>query len=143
MPSPLISEASTTWKGDLISGSGETSLDSSGLATFTVGWKARAEAHQGQTTPEELIAAAHASCFSMALSHALAGAGTPPDLLETSASVTFMAGKGITGIVLSVTGHVPGISAEDFERIAGEAKEGCPVSQALTGTEIHLEASLA
>ncbi|MGL4257165.1 MAG: OsmC family peroxiredoxin, partial [Microbacterium sp.] len=95
------------------------------------------------TTPEELIAAAHASCFSMAFSLALAENGTPPEAIDTTASVTFKAGTGITGSHLNVNAVVPGLEPEDFERLAQEAKAGCPVSQALAGIEITLEATLA
>lgn len=143
MPRPLVSKASTVWNGELITGSGTTTLDSSGQGTFGVAWKARAENHEGATNPEELLAAAHATCFSMALAHALAGNETPATQLETSAEVTFVAGTGITGIALSVTGQVPGLDADQFQTFATGAKENCPVSQALKGTEITLDATLA
>jgi len=139
----VTSEATTEWKGGLTDGSGQVTFDSSGLGTFDLDWKARSEGSSSVTTPEELIAAAHASCFSMALSHALAGNGTPPDSVTTTASVTFKPGTGITGSHLNVNAVVPGLSAEDFERLAQEAKTGCPVSQALAGIEITLEATLA
>jgi osmotically inducible protein OsmC len=116
---------------------------SSGIGEFDVSWPSRAEEPAGRTSPEELIAAAHSSCFSMALSAGLAKAGTPPTSLDTSAEVTFQPGTGITGIHLSVVGDVPGMSAEDFVAAAEAAKAGCPVSQALTGTTITLDASLA
>ncbi|MEO3885729.1 OsmC family peroxiredoxin [Nonomuraea sp. B5E05] len=134
--------ATTQWKGALLDGSGSVSLDSSGAGTFEVSWPSRAEAAGGKTSPEELIAAAHSSCFSMALSHGLAGAGTPPASLQTSADVTFQPGEGITGIVLTVKGHVPGITAEQFQQAAETAKAGCPVSKALAGTTISLNAEL-
>ncbi|MFI6322251.1 OsmC family peroxiredoxin [Nonomuraea sp. NPDC050556] len=134
--------ATTQWKGALLDGSGTVSLDTSGVGTFDVSWASRAEAANGKTSPEELIAAAHSSCFSMAFSHALAGAGTPPQELETSADVTFQPGEGITGIVLSVRAHVAGISAEQFQELAETAKANCPVSKALTGTTITLKAEL-
>ncbi|MEU7852711.1 OsmC family peroxiredoxin [Nonomuraea sp. NPDC049141] len=134
--------ATTQWKGALLDGSGTVSLDTSGVGTFEVSWASRAEAANGKTSPEELIAAAHSSCFSMALSHGLAGAGTPPESLQTSADVTFQPGEGITGIVLSVKGHVPGITAEQFQEAAETAKANCPVSKALTGTTITLNAEL-
>lgn len=142
MPNPVVSKASTTWNGALLSGSGTTTLDSSGQGTFGVAWKSRAESHDGATSPEELLAAAHATCFSMALAHALASNDTPPSQLDTSAEVTFVAGTGITGIVLTVTGQVPGMDAEEFQTFATGAKENCPVSQALAGTEISLNATL-
>ncbi|MDE8668306.1 OsmC family protein [Pseudarthrobacter sp. H3Y2-7] len=137
-----IRTAHTVWNGDLMSGSGQTTLDSSGLGTFDVTWKARTEAAEGKTSPEELIAAAHASCFSMAFSHALAQAGHAPEEVNTKADVTFVAGTGITGSHLTMSAKIPGISEEEFQRIAGEAKTGCPVSAALTGIEITLDASL-
>lgn len=134
--------AHTVWNGDLMTGSGQTTLDSSGLGTFDVTWKARTEAAGGKTSPEELIAAAHASCFSMAFSLALAQAGHTPEEINTKADVTFVPGTGITGSHLTVAANVPGISEEEFQRIAGEAKTGCPVSGALASIEITLDASL-
>ncbi|RCG30508.1 OsmC family peroxiredoxin [Sphaerisporangium album] len=134
--------ATTQWKGPLIHGSGTVSLDTSGVGTFDVTWASRSEEANGKTSPEELIAAAHSSCFSMALSHGLAQAGTPPQSLETKADVTFQPGEGITGIVLSVRAQVEGISAEDFQTAAETAKANCPVSKALTGTTITLNAEL-
>ncbi|MEU9857196.1 OsmC family protein [Streptomyces sp. NPDC047974] len=135
--------AHTEWQGNLLDGSGVVTLDSSGLGSYDVSWPARAEAPNGKTSPEELIAAAHSSCFSMALSHGLAGAGTPPQKLETKADVTFQPGEGITGIHLTVIGTVPGLDAEQFQAAAEDAKKNCPVSQALTGTTITLTAELA
>jgi osmotically inducible protein OsmC len=135
--------ATTTWEGTLFEGSGRVELQSSGLGTFDVSWPARAEEPGGKTSPEELIAAAHSSCFSMAFSNGLAKAGHAPELLETSAEVTFQPGEGITGIVLTVRGTVPGMSEADFLEAAEAAKVGCPVSKALTGTTITLDAALA
>ena len=123
-------------------GSGQVTLESSDLGTFDVTWPSRAEEPNGRTSPEELIAAAHSACFSMALSHALAQAGNPPERLETSADVTFQPGEGITGIHLTVQGTVPGLSADEFAAAADKAKAGCPVSKALAGTTITLDASL-
>jgi osmotically inducible protein OsmC len=134
--------AHTVWTGDLMEGAGNTTLDSSGLATFDVTWKARAEAAEGKTSPEELIAAAHSACFSMAFSHALAQAGHAPEEVNTKADVSFQPGTGITGSHLTVRAQVPGISEEDFQRLAEEAKTGCPVSAALTGIKITLDATL-
>lgn len=134
--------ATTNWQGSLMEGSGNVSLDSSGVGTFDVSWPSRAEQPNGRTSPEELIAAAHSACFSMALSHALAGAGNPPESVETGADVTFQPGEGITGIVLRVKARVPGITADEFQSAAEGAKKNCPVSQALTGTTITLEAEL-
>lgn len=139
----VTSEATTAWKGGLFDGSGEVTFVSSGLGTFDVNWKARSEGSTTVTTPEELIAAAHSSCFSMALSLALAENGTPPESIDTTASVTFKPGTGITGSHLNVNAVVPGLEPEDFERLAQGAKTGCPVSQALAGIEITLEATLA
>ncbi len=124
-------------------GAGQVTLDSSGLGTYDVTWPSRAEKPDGRTSPEELIAAAHSACFSMALSHALAQAGTAPESLETKADVTFQPGEGITGIQITVRGTVPGLSADDFVKAAEGAKANCPVSKALTGTTITLDAALA
>ncbi|MCK2036519.1 OsmC family peroxiredoxin [Microbacterium sp. SSW1-49] len=140
---PVTSEATTTWTGSLAEGSGTVAFSTSNLGTFPINWKARSEGSDTTTTPEELIAAAHASCFSMALSHALSENGTPPERVNTSASVTFKPGVGITGSHLNVNAVVPGLSPEAFQDIADEAKTGCPVSQALAGIEITLEATLA
>ena len=135
--------ATTHWEGSLMDGSGRVTLESSGIGTFDVNWPSRAESANGKTSPEELIAAAHSSCFSMALSHGLAQAGTPPTSLDTSAAVTFQPGEGITGIVISVVGVVPGIDEAAFVAAAEGAKANCPVSKALAGTTITLEARLA
>lgn len=135
--------AHTVWNGNLIEGAGNTTFDSSGLGTYEVTWKARTEASGGKTSPEELIAAAHSACFSMAFSHALAEAGYAPEEVQTKADVTFVPGTGITGSHLTMSAKVPGITEEDFQRIAGEAKTGCPVSGALASIEITLDATLA
>lgn len=143
MPNPVVSKASTVWTGDLFTGSGTTTLDSSGAGTFEVEWNARAEGSDTTTTPEELIAAAHATCFSMAFSNELKKNDTPPTQLDTSAEVTFVAGTGITGITLRVSAQVDGIEEQDFQRIAEGAKTNCPVSQALASVPIELDAQLA
>jgi osmotically inducible protein OsmC len=135
--------ATTTWDGGLTDGKGQVVLESSGIGTFDVSWPARAEEPNGVTSPEELIAAAHSACFSMALSAALGKAGTPPQRLETHAEVDFQPGTGITQIRLSVQGTVDGIDADGFREAAEGAKANCPVSKALTGVEITLDASLA
>ncbi len=136
--------AKTHWEGPLLEGgSGQVSLESSGLGTYDVSWPARAEEPNGKTSPEELIAAAHSACFSMALSNVLAKGGNPPQALDTKADVTFQPGEGITGIHLTVVGSVEGVDAEGFHAAAEDAKANCPVSQAMTGTTITLEASLA
>lgn len=140
----LTSEASAVWNGDLPSGSGSISLDSSHLATFAYNWKARSEGENGVSTPEELLGAAHAACFSMAFANALAESGHPATSVQTTAAVTFDIGQGgIVGSHLLVEANVPGISEDEFQRIALEAKAGCPVSKALAGIQITLEASLA
>lgn len=139
----VTSEATASWQGSLFEGSGEVALDGSQQGTFPIDWKSRSEGSDSVTTPEELIAAAHSSCLSMALSNALAQNGTPPENVRTTASVTFVPGKGITGSHLNVQATVPGLDADAFARIAEDAKSGCPVSQALAGVEITLEATLA
>jgi len=139
----VTSEATTLWFGDLLTGSGTTSLDSSDAAEFPVSWAARSEGVSGKTNPEELLGAAHSACYSMAFANALAGNGTPPENLQVTAAVTFVPGEGITGSHLLVSAKVAGLSEEDFQRLAEDAKKNCPVSQALTGIPITLEASLA
>jgi osmotically inducible protein OsmC len=136
--------ADVTWRGSLMEGEGTIERVTSGaFAPLEVTWASRAEDPGGLTSPEELIAAAHASCFSMALSHGLAGAGTPPDQLSTSATVTFVPGTGITAIALTVAGRVPGIDDAAFREAAEVAKVGCPVSKALAGVpEISVDARL-
>jgi osmotically inducible protein OsmC len=134
--------AHTVWKGELLKGSGVVSFDSSGIGDFPVSWPSRAEQPNGKTSPEELIAGAHSTCYSMALSHGLTGAGTPPTRLETKADVTFQPGEGITGIHLTVRAEVPGLDEAGFHSAAEDAKKNCPVSQALTGTTITLTAEL-
>jgi len=126
------------WQGTLIEGSGRVSLDSSDLGTFDVTWASRAEQPEGRTSPEELIAAAHASCFSMALSSGLAKGGTPATSLHTRAEVDFQPGEGITGIRLFVSGDVPGLDDAGFREAAEAAKVGCPVSKALAAVPISL-----
>ena len=137
--------ASVTWSGDLMSGSG--TIDEVGSGAFgplDVSWPARSEeASGGKTSPEELIAAAHASCFSMALAGGLAKAGKAPEQLQTAATVTFVPGIGITKIALAVVGTVPGLDEDAFREAAEDAKKNCPVSQALAGvSEITLDAAL-
>ena len=137
-----VRTAAAHWEGSLMEGAGTVELSSSKLATFDVTWASRTESPEGRTSPEELIAAAHATCFSMSLSHALAQAGTPPTMIDTTADVTFQAGQGITGIALRTRGSVPGITVEQFAEATEGAKVNCPVSQALTGTTITLTAEL-
>jgi osmotically inducible protein OsmC len=137
-------KAEVTWNGDLMSGNGRIdSVTSGAIGGLEVSWPARSEQPGGKTSPEELIAAAHATCFSMALSHGLAQAGNAPEELKTSATVTFQPGEGITKIALDVAGRVPGIHDGAFQQAAQQAKENCPVSQALAGVpDISLNARL-
>ena len=137
--------ADVIWKGSLMEGAGTITKTTSGaIGEQPVSWAARSEdASAGKTSPEELIAAAHASCFSMALSHALSEAGKPPDRLRVKATSTFVPGTGITTMRLEVRGRVEGMSEEEFERAAEQAKETCPVSRALNGNvDIQLDAAL-
>ncbi len=142
----MESRARSVWQGDLFEGSGETTLASGAAGPLPVSWASRTEA-VGKTSPEELIAAAHASCFNMALSNGLSGGGNAPTQLETSAVATFEkvdAGWRLTKMALAVTGDVPGLTADEFSQAADDAKEGCPVSNALKGNvEISVEATLA
>lgn len=140
---PVTSEATTLWFGDLMSGTGTTSLDSSDAAEFPVSWAARSAGAPGKTNPEELIGAAHSACFSMALANGLASNGTPAESLQVTAAVTFDPAQGITGSHLLVSAKVAGLSDADFQRLAEDAKQNCPVSRALNGIAITLEASLA
>jgi osmotically inducible protein OsmC len=127
------------WEGSLLEGAGQVTLESSGVGTFDVSWPARTEQANGKTSPEELLGAAHSTCYSMSLSNVLTKAGTPPTSIDTSADVTFQPGKGITGVVLRVSGSVPGITAAQFAEAAQEAKTSCPVSGALRAELITLE----
>jgi osmotically inducible protein OsmC len=137
--------AEVTWRGSLMEGSGTINRVGSGaFGPLDVTWASRAEDPAGRTSPEELIAAAHAACYSMALSHGLAQDGTPAEQLDTSATVTFVPGTGITKIALRVRGTVPGIDEATFLAKAEGAKANCPVSKALAGVpEITLDAALA
>jgi len=135
--------ASAHWEGTLFEGSGQVTLESSGIGTYDVSWPARTEEPNGKTSPEELIAAAHSACFNMAFSNGLAKNGTPATSLDTTAAVTFVPGTGITTSALSVVGTVEGVTPEEFAELAAAAKAGCPVSNALTGVEITIEAKLA
>jgi len=137
-------KAEVTWRGDLMSGSGRIdSVTSGAVGGLDVSWPARSDEPGGMTSPEELIAAAHATCLSMALSHGLAQDGHPAEELRTSATVTFQPGEGITKIALDVAGRVPGLDENGFKRAAEQAKENCPVSKALASVpEISLAARL-
>ncbi len=139
----IESKASTRWEGTLFEGSGMTSLSSGAAGPLHVDWKARAEEKGSITSPEELIAAAHSACYSMAFSNTLAKNDTPPGTLDVSATATFVPGTGITEMLLVVEADVDGITEEKFAELAEAAKNGCPVSQALSGNvEISLEAKL-
>jgi osmotically inducible protein OsmC len=137
--------AEVSWQGSLLEGSGRIEHVGTGaFGPLDVSWPARTEAPGALTSPEELLAAAHAACFSMALSHELAQGGNAPERLDTRADVTFEPGTGITKIRLTVRGRVPGLDEGAFRTAAEAAKAGCPVSQALAGVpEITLDASLA
>jgi osmotically inducible protein OsmC len=137
--------ADVTWSGSLLEGSGRIERVGSGsFGPLDVTWASRTEEPGGRTSPEELIAAAHAACFSMAFSNILAKAGSPPERLETSAIVTFVPGTGITKSALTVRGTVPGMDEAAFREAAEDAKKNCPVSQALAAVpEITIDASLA
>jgi osmotically inducible protein OsmC len=137
--------ANVVWQGDLMNGSGTIDKVPSGaFGPLDVSWASRAEEPNGKTSPEELIAAAWASCFAMALSNGLAKAGAPPEKLETSAKVTFQPGEGIIRGALTVRGTVPSLDEAGFLAAAEDAKKNCPVSQALSGIpDVTLEASLA
>jgi osmotically inducible protein OsmC len=140
--------ADAVWQGSLAQGSGEVSLMTSGAAgPLPVTWASRTERSNGKTSPEELVAAAHASCYNMALSNILAEAGTPPERLETSVTVTFteIEGGWKTGSSeITVKGTVPGIDEAGFKEAAAAAKDGCPISGALKGNvELSVEATLA
>jgi osmotically inducible protein OsmC len=137
--------AQVTWNGDLMKGAGEIhEVPSGAFGPLQVSWAARSEEQSGgKTSPEELIAAAHASCFAMALSNGLAKAGNPPEQLDTSATVTFVPGTGITKSALTVVGRVPGMDEAAFQDAAEDAKENCPVSNALkNNVELTLDARL-
>ena len=141
-------QAEATWSGDLASGSGQITYVSSGAFTrLPVTWASRTEETGGRTSPEELVAAAHAACFSMAFSARLGRNGTPPDKLDVKAVVSFDkldAGWKVTKSTLTVVGHVPGIDEAKFRELAEDAKDNCPISVALKGNvEIEVEASLA
>ncbi len=136
--------AEVTWRGDLFHGGGTIERVGSGaLGPLRVTWTSRTEQSDGMTSPEELIAAAHASCFSMAFSNVLAKAGHVAESLSTTATVTFVPGTGITTSVLAVRGLVPGLDEAAFRQAAEDAKENCPVSQALKGNvELSVTAQL-
>jgi osmotically inducible protein OsmC len=139
--------ASAAWQGDLLSGSGTVSTQSGAVRDATIKWSSRAEAADENTSPEELIAAAHAACVSMALAHGLAQAGTPPQRIESQATSTFdKVGDGfrMTKMHLRISGTVDGLDEDGFRKAAEDAKDNCPVSQALSDdVEVTVEAALA
>jgi osmotically inducible protein OsmC len=138
------SSATTVWEGDLGHGSGVTTPASGAFPQVDVTWASRTSRSAGKTSPEELLAAAHAACYCMALSHELGEAGTPPDRLEATATVEFEPGEGVKSSHIVVTGRVPGVDEEAFARAAAAAGEGCPISGALKGNvEITVDATLA
>jgi osmotically inducible protein OsmC len=139
--------ARTAWNGTLQDGSGRTELASSGLGTYDVSWPKRtSETADGTTSPEELIAAAHSACYAMQLSALIAQAGGTPQALDVQADVSLgpdpAGGFRLTGIKLTVRGEVEGLDDAGFAKVAGDAKAGCPVSKALTGVDITLDAAL-
>ncbi len=136
--------ASATWNGDLFSGNGTVSADSSGVFTDqAVTWVARTEDPGGKTSPEELVAAAHASCYAMALSNTMAEAGHAPERLNVTAAVTFVPGTGVTKSALTVVGTVSGLTEERFDELANVGVQGCPISNLIRGNaEITLDATL-
>ena len=141
---PTTRTATTHWEGTLFEGAGKVTLESSGLGTYDVSWPARTEEPHGKTSPEELIAAAHSSCFSMAFSGGLAKNDTPATSLDTSAEVEFTPGTGITRHQADRAWRRRGPRQRHVRQARrGRPKEGCPVSKALTGTTITLDAALA
>jgi lipoyl-dependent peroxiredoxin len=142
-----VRTANVVWNGDLVSGSGMITYVTSGVfSRLPISWAARTSAHDGKTSPEELLAAAHASCFSMAFSARLAKNGTPATKLDVRAEVTFEqgdAGWKVASSLLKVTGAVPGIDKATFDRLADDAKDNCPISQAIKGNvALAVEATL-
>jgi lipoyl-dependent peroxiredoxin len=137
------SSATTVWEGDLAHGSGVTTPASGAFDPVDVSWASRTKRAAGKTSPEELLAAAHAACYAMGLSHELGEAGTPPERLETTAEVEFVPGEGVKSSHLTVSGRVPGIDQEAFAAAAHAAGEGCPISGALKGNvDITVDATL-
>ena len=137
--------ATSSWDGDLAHGNGVVMGASGGLGDLPVTWASRTERSDGKTSPEELVAAAHASCFSMALAHGLNEAGNPPEHLDVSAKVTLDLVDGaptVTTSELTVTGRVPGIDQSGFEQAAADAGKNCPISRALGSLQISVNATL-
>ena len=137
------SSAKTVWEGDLAKGSGTATPDSGAFDTVDVSWASRTERAAGKTSPEELLAAAHAACYCMGLSHELGEAGTPPERLEAEASIDFVPGEGVKSSRITVRGRVPGIDQETFMKAAVSAGQNCPISGALKGNvDISVDATL-
>jgi osmotically inducible protein OsmC len=137
------SSATTVWEGGLTDGSGMTTPQSGAFPATEVSWASRTKRAAGKTSPEELLAAAHASCYCMGLSHELGEAGTPPERLEARATVEFVPGEGVKSSHIVVSGRVPGVDADGFAAAAQSAGENCPISAALKGNvEISVEATL-
>jgi osmotically inducible protein OsmC len=139
--------AHTLWEGPLVGGQGDTELASSGIGRYPVSWPARTEKPDGKTSPEELLAAAHATCYAMAFSNTLANAGTPPERLHVTSTVSLDPKQGggveVTRSALEVTGVVPGLDQDAFEKAAEEAEKGCPISNAIRGNvEVTVTATL-
>ena len=137
------SSATTVWEGDLAHGSGVTTPASGAFPPTDVSWASRTKRAAGKTSPEELLAAAHAACYCMGLSHELAEAGTPPERLEATATVAFVPGEGVKSSHIVVSGTVPGVTADAFTAAAAAAAEGCPISGALKGNvDLSVDAKL-
>jgi len=140
----VSSSATTVWEGDLAHGTGVTTVASEAFGATDVSWASRTKRAAGKTSPEELLAAAHAACYCMGLSHELTEAGTPPEHLEATATVDFVPGEGVKSSHIVVTGRVAGVDADTFAAAAAAAGEGCPISGALKGNvEITVDATLA
>jgi osmotically inducible protein OsmC len=137
------SRATTVWQGDLASGRGVASAASGAIPDLEVTWPARVERTEGTTSPEELLATSHASCYCMALANVLGQAGNTPERIETTATVEFVPGEGVKSSNLRVTGKVPGLDQAGFDAATAEAHEACPISGALRGNvEMELDATL-
>jgi osmotically inducible protein OsmC len=140
-------QAHTLWEGPLMGGKGDTEFASSGIGRFPVTWAARTQSPDGKTSPEELLAAAHATCYAMAFSHALAQAGNAPERLHVTSTVSFEPKEGggfaVTRSALEVNGRVPGLDQAGFQQAAEEAEKACPISNAIRGNlEITVKATL-
>ena len=139
----LVRSARGTWTGTMVGGEGSIEMmTGTGVSSFPMTWEARSRRTDAVSTPEELIAAAQATCYNMALAHQLTEGGTPPTHLETTVDVAFSTAAGITGITLHVLGEVPGLTPDQFQDVAEAARRLCTVSRALAGTTITLDARL-